>query len=874
MAGDIRVLYVDDESVLLEIGKLFLERSGEFSVTTISSAPAALNLLNKEKFDAIVSDYQMPDMDGIQFLVEVRARFGLIPFILFTGRGREEVVIQAINNGVDFYLQKGGDPGSQFAELSHKIKQTVSQKRGEEALRESEERHRVLLNDFPDPIFSFYSDGTYRHVNQAFAEGIGKSVDQIIGKKIWEVFQKEEAEKRFSALRTVFSTGEGKEIEVRFPHSDGDSYYVTTIIPVKDESGSVVSAICSSKDITERKRAEESLIKNAEELRIHQVELETQAEELRRSQLALEESRDKFLDLYEFAPIGYLTLTDKGLIIEVNLTGTTLLGVERSKLIKARFRKFVTESDSDKWIQYFMQIMSKMEKQICNLTLIRGDDSLFHARLEGVRLTNSEGATTVRIAISDISDMRKIEETLRESELKYRSLIESSSDAVFCVDKNGEYKFTNLVFASTFNKTPDYFVGKTFWDIYPKEHADFRQMANSRMFETGVTQSVEVEVPLHGKTLFFIAKANPIKDETGKVILNLTHATDITERKRAEEALQESESFNRNLIENLPDYVLVSGPDGKILYVNPPATNALGYSIEEMNGTSVISYVAEEFRDDVISRIKACQEGKNVPPYEIDVLSLDGLRISVMVQGAPIQYRDTPALLLVLTDITSRKQTDDALRQANKKLNILSGITRHDIKNKVLIIQGFLGFAKKLKVIEEIEPILNKIQDSAKAIEHQIDFTKEYQNLGVNSPKWLNLSNMITLTSTPSIHIFAETGTLQIFADPLFEKVLHNLLDNTIRHGETATEVHVLAITEHNDIRIIWADNGVGVTIEEKEKIFQQGYGKNTGFGLFLIREILAITGMTIQENGEPGEGARFEITVPNGNWRYGSEAS
>ena len=133
---------------------------------------------------------------------------------------------------------------------------------------------------------------------------------------------------------------------------------------------------------------------------------------------------------------------------------------------------------------------------------------------------------------------------------------------------------------------------------------------------------------------------------------------------------------------------------------------------------------------------------------------------------------------------------------------------------------------------------------------------------------------MIILAGNPAIHITDETGTLQIFADPLFEKVLYNLVDNTIRHGETATRVNISVITDKNDIRIIWKDNGVGVPAEQKEMIFNRGFGKNTGFGLFLICEVLAITGMTIRETGELGKGARFKITVLNGKWRYGSEAS
>ena len=138
MAETIRVLYVDDEPSLLEIGKLFLEREGTFIVDTLTSVSEALTWLNTKRYDAILSDYQMPEMDGITFLKQIRTSGNATPFIVFTGRGREDVVIEALNNGADFYIQKGGEPKSQFAELSNKIRYAVSRKHSEEALGESE----------------------------------------------------------------------------------------------------------------------------------------------------------------------------------------------------------------------------------------------------------------------------------------------------------------------------------------------------------------------------------------------------------------------------------------------------------------------------------------------------------------------------------------------------------------------------------------------------------------------------------------------------------------------------------------------------------------------------------------------------------------
>ncbi|NMB77602.1 MAG: response regulator, partial [Methanomicrobiales archaeon] len=136
----ISVLYIDDEPSLLEIARIFLEETGDFTVTTMTSAEEALASGAARSCDAIISDYQMGGMDGIAFLQAVRQEHPDVPFILFTGRGREAVVIEALNNGADFYLQKGGDPQAQFAELENKVRYAVARRRAEQELSASEER--------------------------------------------------------------------------------------------------------------------------------------------------------------------------------------------------------------------------------------------------------------------------------------------------------------------------------------------------------------------------------------------------------------------------------------------------------------------------------------------------------------------------------------------------------------------------------------------------------------------------------------------------------------------------------------------------------------------------------------------------------------
>ena len=140
MEGKYHVLFIDDEDALLDLARMFLERTGEFTVSTISDSEVALHLLNEKSFDAIVSDYDMPKITGIDLLSRLKNIGDTTPFIIFTGKGREEVVIEALNKGADFYIQKAGDPKSEFAELASKIRYAVSRRHAEKELE------RVLAN--------------------------------------------------------------------------------------------------------------------------------------------------------------------------------------------------------------------------------------------------------------------------------------------------------------------------------------------------------------------------------------------------------------------------------------------------------------------------------------------------------------------------------------------------------------------------------------------------------------------------------------------------------------------------------------------------------------------------------------------------------
>ena len=595
MAVGIRILYFDDEPAMLDIVKLFLERSGDFTVTIATSAPDAIRLLEQERFDAIIADYLMPGMDGIQFLGLVRAKFGQIPFILFTGKGREDVVIQAINAGADFYLQKGGDPGAQFAELSHQIKSAVERKRAEDALVESEERHRILLNEFPDPIFSFYPDGTYRHVNRAFAEGVGKSVDQIIGKKIWNVFPKDEADKRFSALHTVFSTGESNEIEVRVPRSDGDRYYVTTIVPVKDESGSVVSAICSSKDITERKRAEEALLRQSATLSILNAIITTANKADNLPEL-LESILAESLRLLDF-DAGGIYLVDRStrtatVVHSKNLPPGFLTEIQTVSIDKKPYdtlfiknEPIITENYAqiapDQSKKYGFQSMASIP--LLSKGVAIGALNIASTRRYVISEEQNQALISISRELGSTIERMAAEEEAKKAAKNLETLFNSIDEMVFVLDMQGRILAVNNAVFKRLSYTPEELIGTDVLLLHVPERRN-EALRNVQGMIAGTIDSCPVPVLAKDGTRFEVeTKVTRGWWNDKEVLIGVTR--DVTERKQTEAAMRESRARFEVTLASLDDAVFLVDPATRLISeCNEATTRIFGYSHEELVG--------------------------------------------------------------------------------------------------------------------------------------------------------------------------------------------------------------------------------------------------------------------------------------------------
>jgi PAS domain S-box-containing protein len=256
----IHVLYVDDEPGLLEIGKLFLERTNEIKVETLNSADQGLDQLDIMRYDVIVSDFQMPHMDGIEFLKKVRSAKGDIPFILFTGKGREEVVIEAINSGADFYLQKGGDPKAQFAELAHKIRQLVRRTSVEGMLQQNETWFQMIIRHSDEIITLLNRGGVIIYSSPPIQPMLGYKPMSMTGKKFMDYIHPDDSPAVIQEFSSAFDKDHTRNpVRYRVRKSDGSYLQVESVITSLLDVPEIQGAMMTTRDITGWTQAEHVL---------------------------------------------------------------------------------------------------------------------------------------------------------------------------------------------------------------------------------------------------------------------------------------------------------------------------------------------------------------------------------------------------------------------------------------------------------------------------------------------------------------------------------------------------------------------------------------------------------------------------------------
>ncbi|MEI6294297.1 MAG: PAS domain S-box protein, partial [Methanomicrobiales archaeon] len=596
MPDQLRILYVDDELSLLDLGKLFLEESGRFSVEIISSAPAALTLLNATKFDAIISDYQMPGMDGIQFLKSVRASGNAIPFILFTGRGREEIVIQALNEGASFYLQKGGEPEAQFAELAHKIHISVEHHRAAEKIQALNRLYSVLsLTN--KAIFriqtkrEFFSEicrilvetGGFRmawvgladpeqkiirpaasagHVD-GYLDSINISTEDVPegrgptgtayreGKYYWsnDITQdprmepwRESALKRGYLANAAFSFALGtKNAGILSVYAPVTGFFNGPIIELLEELAVDISFYLRTiDDQNDRKRSDEELLRKSEELWASYEKLNATNEELRHTMDELAGSEKLFRTLFQEMLNGFAV---HEIICDENGKPQDYRFID----VNPAFERMTDLHRED--------LIGKTVREV-----LPGIESLWIERYGRVALTGSTDHfenysgdlgrsfevtvyqnapyqfTTV---ISDITERKRAEADLRVSEEALSAMLNGITESAFLMTPEGIVIAANETIARRLGlKQADDLVGQNVLRLLPEDVQMSREIKIREVIQSGLPVHFE-DVRLGrviSQTIY------PVKDPDGIVRRLTIFGVDVTDRKLTEETLHETEA--------------------------------------------------------------------------------------------------------------------------------------------------------------------------------------------------------------------------------------------------------------------------------------------------------------------------------------------
>jgi len=454
------------------------------------------------------------------------------------------------------------------------------------------------------------------------------------------------------------------------------------------------------------------------ELQVHQIELETQAEDLRRTHLELEESRNKYLDLYEFAPLGYLTLNNKALVTEVNLTGAKLLGADRKKLHNARFRKFIAPCDLETWDRYFISVLQNEKKITSTLMLTRGDGSLFPAQLESIRITGiSEGNPTVRVAFSDVTE-RKIAESALQHQSRMLSilndiitkankaddlahlldsilseslhLLDFDGGGIYMVDRST--RTANIVHSKNLPKEFLAEINTVSIDTKPYDtlfiknkpiiSENYAKISPNHSKKYGFQSIASIPLLSKGVAIGALNLASTrryvISVEEKQTLLSICSELGSTiERMVIEEEAKNASINIETLFNSIDEMVFVLDMQGRIIVVNNTVVKRLSYTSEELTGTDVLLLHIPERRDEALQIIQGMIAG-TITSCQVPVLAKDGSRIDVETKVTRGRWNGNEVFIGVTRDITERKRAEKALRESEENYRQLIE-NSHDI---------------------------------------------------------------------------------------------------------------------------------------------------------------------------------------------------
>ncbi len=937
----------------------------------------AFKKLSTGHYDIVISDYQMPQKDGLRFLKELREGKNEIPFILFTGKGREEVVIQALNLGADHYVSKQGSPETVYSELEHLVSSAVEKSRSK--LRNKNDS--LALHNVHDAIVSSDANFIITAWNKAAEELFGYGSSEVLQKKIDDVFQKIQVKPNHEEIIRQLKTKGKFQGEIIYQNKKGQKRDgELNVIAIVSENGKFLGSVAVCHDITERKKSE----------------------------FELKQKYDVLERVGESVGAGLAIIGKEYNIFWANKLLRNVI-VDGSKKCYQNFNKLDTVCPDCGVKKVFEQ---NVGLDVHEFETVDTNGEKIWIELRVTPLKDKEGNVTAALELSvPITERKKTEQTLVESELQYRLLADNSQDVIWTMDLEGHFTYVSPSVYNLRGYTPQEVIKQSITEALTPESARIVLEGMQTFMETGIIPSIyfELEQPRKdGSTVLTEVNFTVIRDKNGEPQTILGVSRDITERVKAKKELLESEERYRSLFEQAPLPVAISALNGTILDANMAMQTFTGYSLEELKKTpaayafenpqdqktlletlerdNVVSNFSSQLKRkdgnsvDVVLSMSKFQIGKeaflrttiqNVTEqkkaevalhesqqkfkalfsanpdaavfldtdfhvieansrfsilfgYSFDEIKgkivtdlivpadsteesrilcqkiiagsveifttrkrKDGSLIPLFMSGGPV-FVDEKVIgsVMLYKDISDIITVHDELSKAldkaellNEKLRVVGGLTRHDVRNKLSAVNGYAYILKKKYSNQpEIVDRLNRMEQAVAESMKIFDFAKMYEQLGIEDLTYINVEAKIkeahNLFSGSLPKTINDCQGLTVLADPFLSQLFYNFIDNTRKYGKTTTTIRIhYEKADRENLKLIYEDDGVGILAKDKSKLFKEGFstGGSTGFGLFLISKMMDVYGWTISEEGEQGKGVKFIIIIPKLN-RNGKE--
>jgi PAS domain S-box-containing protein len=616
------------------------------------------------------------------------------------------------------------------------------------------------------------------------------------------------------------------------------------------------------------------------ELRVHQIELEMQNEELRAIRERLELSQARYFDLYALAPVGYLTLSEPGVILEANLTAAVLLGVDRVGLPGKPLSAFIVKDDQDNYY-HLMTRLKTGQPQTCELRLKKRDNPPFWARLEAAAAPDESGPIVWRVVISDVTENKQAKDAVQEALQQLKLITDNMAAGVTRCSRDLKYMWVSPSYAAWLGrKGPEEIVGRTIIDVRgPDLYEAVRPYV--RRVLSGERVEFEIQAPYPGTGPRWIhAVYVPTRGKDHNVDGWIGVVTDITERHEAEERLRESEERFRRTFYQAAVGIAQTGIDGQWLLLNDRLCEILGYSRDELRGKTFIDITHPDDRQASLAGVRKLLAGELTSfSLEKRYIHKDGAMVWARLYTSLMrdQYNEPRYFISVVEDITEKVHAERALRESRRELRALAGrlINAQEEERRRISRQLHDDFSQRLALLaidtpgllDAPSPSPDQMKETLRNIHSRIvqmsaDLRRISHELHPSILEDLGLAAALRemceeFSAREGIEATLEQGTmpesLPKEAASCLYWIAHQALHNISKHAHAS---HVRA-------SLGGSPQGVQLCIQDDGAGFDPEAGRGHGLGIISMRERVRIVRGELSIHSQPGQGTEVKAFVP-----------